>query len=59
MIFMCNNCEHKPLSKCCDKCKDQPYNCFIFEILIKERGRTNHMSEHMNLTGFFSFTTQT
>ena len=46
MIIKCNNCEPKPFKKCCDKCRDQPYKCFVCDIIIKERDRTNHLSKY-------------
>ena len=48
MVLKCNICEHEPWSKGWHKCRDQHYNCFICDILIKERNRTNYMSEHYN-----------
>ena len=40
------SCMNKQWKDCCYKCREQPYDCFICNDIIRERDRNSHMSRH-------------
>ena len=46
MLSKCRNCRDKQWKECCYKSREQPYECFICEVVIKKKDRIDHMSKH-------------
>ena len=48
MLSKCLNFRDKQWKECYYKRREQPYNCFICKVVIKEKDRNDHMSKHYN-----------
>ena len=53
MLPKCLNCRDKQWKNCCYKCREQPYECFICNGIIKERDRNSHISKHYEEVGLY------
>ena len=44
----CNSCKDKTWRRCCDKCLDGLFECYIYKVYYKNRDYINHMNIHYN-----------
>ena len=46
MLLKYDKCKEKSCRECCDEYRDQPYGCFLYDEIIKERDRNSHINKH-------------